>query len=165
MHMTMDTEKREIEMMILGIPQQQGSTKSMPYRKKDGRLGVSTYSANDKLQPWRDRVEYRIREVMTDQCVQFNDTDPLYVNCTFTFLVPASRHRKRKGYPLWHTTVPDVDKLIRAILDAVTVATGIDDSRVARIETEKRYTDDNSEVGAYLRIRQFPQCYLGGRTC
>ena len=74
---------------------------------------------------------------------------PVYVTATFIARRPKSHYRTggyadvlRDDAPLWHAGTPDVDKALRATLDALTEA-GIwrDDKLVAQVAASKVYGD------------------------
>lgn len=62
---------------------------------------------------------------------------------SFTFIRPKSISAKKRPNM---TVKPDLDKLVRAVLDALTHHAYDDDSQVTVIECEKRYSDMESIV-------------------
>lgn len=62
---------------------------------------------------------------------------------SFTFIRPKSVSVKKRPNM---TVKPDLDKLVRAVLDALTHHAYDDDSQVTVIECEKRYSDMESIV-------------------
>ncbi len=51
---------------------------------------------------------------------------------------------------------PDLDKLQRSALDALTKLVWDDDSRVVRIVVEKRFADATHDIGTWIRVRVLP---------
>lgn len=125
---------------VHGVPQPKGSTKSFAFKRKDGTLGTKTTSDNDNLRPWADTVgwvarETGIRPTKEPVCVEIN------------FWLPRPKgHFGKKGLrpsaPLEHTTKPDLDKLIRGALDALTHLVWKDDSQVVSIVAGKFYCSE-----------------------
>lgn len=120
---------------VPGIPVQQGS-------KKHVGNGIMIESAKN-LRPWRDSVTYAAREALP-----LNEdyaTGPLSVSLIFWFPRPKAHYRAdgslRDTALNWKSTTPDIDKLARAALDAIT-ASGMwrDDAQVAELILSKRYT-------------------------
>jgi len=145
---------------VEGIPQGQGALSSSPFRRKDGSLGVNTFSTNKaKLEPWRDKVERTIRTAIKDNDQHFNNDDPLVLFCQFRFQVPKSKVKKKKGYPLDMTMYPDLDHLTRSIGDAWKNGTGVDDSRFSETHCTKSYVLNYEDVGVDITIAQFSQRY------
>lgn len=65
--------------------------------------------------------------------------------------MPARKHEKDPGG--WHTVKPDLDKLIRAIDDAITTAGIItDDSTISAITALKRRAKKDEPPGAHITI-------------
>ena len=86
-------------------------------------------------------------------------TGPVRVGVTYYLPRPKGHYgtgrnagRLRPSAPRWPAVKPDVDKLDRACLDALTKAGAIDDdARVVALAALKRYADDHP-VGARITI-------------
>lgn len=53
-------------------------------------------------------------------------------------------------------TKPDIDKLQRSVLDALTSLIFADDSCVVRVVAEKRFADATHDIGTWIRVRALP---------
>lgn len=70
------------------------------------------------------------------------------------FIMPRPKSRKKD---VWHTTRPDVENLLKPILDAFTQANfWRDDSLVARVLGTKRYQSDDEDPGAIVNVSVLP---------
>ena len=88
---------------------------------------------------------------------------PVDVRATFVFPRPKSHYLPANGKrrdpvlrddaPLWHVSPPDVDKLARSCLDALTGVLWTDDAQVADIHARKVYCGDGTTVGAVVEVR------------
>lgn len=120
-----------------GVPQPKGSTKSFVIKRKDGKLGTATTSDNAKLRPWADTIGYVAREMVAHPTLE-----PVCVEINFWLPRPKG-HFGKKGLlpsaPLEHTRLPDIDKLIRGVLDALTHIVWADDSQVVSVVAGKHY--------------------------
>lgn len=90
--------------------------------------------SSKKVGPWRADVELAARRAMIEAF-----TGPVAVTITFLMPMPKSRPAKiRRLGTIWSSVRPDIDKLARSTLDALT-ASGIidDDARVARLRADK----------------------------
>jgi crossover junction endodeoxyribonuclease RusA len=127
-----------ITFVVFGKPEPKGSTRS--FRLKTG--AVVTTSDNPRLKGWASLV--------IDQAVEtFAGRDPydcpISVRVCFDLARPAG-HFGKKGLlpsaPSHPATLPDLDKLVRGLLDGLTQA-GVwrDDSRVVAIDARKEYGD------------------------
>lgn len=118
---------------VPGIPRPQGSKRIIR-----GRLvEVSKY-----VRKWRREVSAvasTVYDTPTDQ--------PLLVELTFTFERPKSHLTSKgilkSGLSEYHVKRPDVDKLIRAILDSLTGIAYVDDSQVVSVAARKQYGNGN----------------------
>lgn len=79
---------------------------------------------------------------------------PLCVSLKFQMPRPKSHYRTGKhagklkdSAPYWHTKKPDLDNLIKAVLDAMPLG---DDARVARMAPGKAYVPANREPGVFV---------------
>ncbi len=126
-----------IDFTVAGVPQPQGSAKA--FIPKGWNRAVIT-SDNKKLRPWRQDVSMMAQEAMkkapgvpnwhvTDKAVE--------VACYFYFQKPKSAGRKvtRK------ITKPDIDKLLRGVLDALTGIVFRDDAQVVGVQCYKLFDE------------------------
>jgi len=150
-----------LQVFVEGIPAPQGSMNSFPFKRKDGSIGVSTTCANKNTEPWREKVERKIRSALIEKNVRLDAEDPLILHVVFSFPVPKSKVKKKSGYPLYPITKPDVDKLGRAVSDALMFATGIDDSHIVQMTLLKAYVPDMTEAGALITVEQLEQRHSG----
>lgn len=97
--------------------------------------------------PWRNLVSDNARIAMTrEKFTQFDKDVPVSVR--ITFLMPRPKTVKRH----MPTVPPDVDKLCRAVLDALTDAgVWVDDSQVVDLGATKIYTS-GIHVGAHITV-------------
>lgn len=97
--------------------------------------------------PWRNLVADNARIAMTrEKFTQFDKDVPVSVR--ITFLMPQPKTVKRH----MPTVPPDIDKLCRAVLDALTdVGVWVDDSQVVDLGATKIYAS-GIQVGAYITV-------------
>jgi len=129
-----------IVLQVDGSPVPQGSFRHVG----NGRI----ISANPKLNTWRDTIASQVAQ-QTD--IRLIDGS-CRVELVFTLPRPKSVSKALRARP---TTKPDLDKLIRAALDAISLEryTQIlkDDSIVTDIHAAKRYAD-NTPAGVRISI-------------
>ena len=121
---------------IEGRPQPQGSTTT--YRNK-------TTSANPRLKAWRHAVSYSLLQEVGRY--HGSKSAPLAVSLRFFFKRPKSAPKSRTE----PVVKPDLDKLVRAILDAGNRILWDDDSQVVCITARKRYGD---REGVLIRVER-----------
>ena len=119
---------------VEGLPIAQGSKNAF---NRGGRI-VLVESAKG-LKSWREIIAHVAkmsnREVSDDA-----------IKLSLLFLMPAPKKLMRR-YP---TTKPDLDKLTRAVLDALTGVWYLDDAQVVALDVQKGYTF--GKPGVYIGI-------------
>lgn len=128
-----------VQFTVYGIPIPQGSTKA--FIPKGWNRPIIT-SDNKKTKPWRQEIAGSALTAMGGQSPAGKDT-PVSVRVYFYFDKPKSTKISVKA----KTTKPDVDKLARAVLDALTGITFEDDSQVTELYVMKRFgTPSRAEI-------------------
>lgn len=132
-----------VEFTVIGTPVPQGSKRVVSSKGRSGRAWV--IDANDAtLRPWRATVTAAAVEAIPHNW----DTAASYAMfATFSFPRPKSHYGARGVLPSRagtdHRQKPDVDKLLRAVMDSLTDA-GVwrDDSQVCVVAARKEWTTD-----------------------
>lgn len=120
--------------------------KGKPLGKGRPRLGrYSTYTP-EKTKNYEEYVKlcymnkYNIKQTPTEK--------PLKAKITAFFEVPTSYSKKKKkeliGQP--HTTRPDIDNIVKIILDSLNGLAYKDDNQIAKLEVEKVYGEEAKVV-------------------
>ena len=127
-----------IEFTVYGHPAPQGSSRA--FVPKGWTRPIIT-STNPKLKPWRQEVTGEAMSLGV-KCIEAHV--PVKVRIEFYFeRAKSATVKKRPGM----TTKPDVDKLVRAILDSLKGVLIHDDSQVDCIIASKRYgTPERAEI-------------------
>lgn len=138
---------------VVGVPAPQGSKRGF-YNKGLGR--VQMVESSKKVAPWRQDVAAAAQAAARGGW----ETPAGPVEVSVTFRLPRPRYHFRTGKrahelkpnaPVYVPKKPDVDKLLRATLDALTSAGVIrDDAQVAVLYAAKLYTGDT--LGAAISV-------------
>ena len=131
-----------IQAFVPGIPQPQGSKNAFVR----GNRAVLV-EANKKLPAWRQLVTDKL-EAANVSCQPLEGA----VDAQIIFFMPRPKSVTR----LFPSVKPDLDKLIRAVLDAGTKA-GIynDDSQVIEVVAHKFYADEEQPAGALITFGEY----------
>jgi Holliday junction resolvase RusA-like endonuclease len=139
---------RTIQVFIPGVPVPKGSAKAF-YVKSLGRALVVQDNAK-KQKPWASMIA-----VMTRERWNFGPVNGA-VRADMLFVMPRPKSHLRANGGVKdsfaqreHTSKPDVDKLARCVLDALTGVLYADDSQVVEISARKTY---GGEPGCMLTI-------------
>jgi Holliday junction resolvase RusA-like endonuclease len=143
----------------------QGSMKGYVRAGKSGAPVAAITSSNPLLIQWRMKVtghaiERQAEWMHTHPATEFPITGP--VGARVDFVVPrpqlhfgTGRNAKtlKPGAPKYPGTAPDIDKLLRAIFDALTDAqVWEDDGQVVWVQTRKDYAMPGQQVGVSITI-------------
>lgn len=135
----------DLTFCVYGIPAPQGSKRHVGH-------GVLVEMSH-RVKPWREDVRQAALDALT---IGYWDRAARVVGVDITFTLPRPRHHYRTGShahelrpdaPVLVGVRPDLDKLVRSTLDALTSA-GVyaDDARVAVSSARKLYPQVNSST-------------------
>lgn len=113
-----------------------------------------------RLPEWRSKVTNSAMQRMADTAYSLPLTGPLAVSITFVMERPRSHYgtgknadKVKASSPKWPATMPDIDKLLRAILDGITDSQmWRDDGQVVWVQCAKRYRDSTPLRGPGVHI-------------
>lgn len=126
--------------VVYGQPATKGSTRSF-YHSKTGR--IVTMADAKGLGVWTAAV----RQVAQYHAAAFTD-GPVELVLAFGLTRPRSVSVKKRPLPI---AKPDLDKLVRAVKDALTGVLWKDDAQVVSLRAAKTYVDGPSCVHVELR--------------
>jgi Holliday junction resolvase RusA-like endonuclease len=138
--------------MVIGLPVPQGTMICRGSNSKTGKgRHILNYQNAKELNAWRDLVEAGARRYVGEEA---DEGQPLEALLTWSLPRPNSHYgtgrnsdRLKDLAPLYPTSRPDVDKLTRAILDALTKSRRIvDDAQVTDAVVRKRYATTRGSV-------------------
>jgi crossover junction endodeoxyribonuclease RusA len=135
-----------ISFFVPGAPKPQGSKRGYVVK---GRA-VLVESSNG-VKDWRGDVKALAQRSKGDipTCVEGA------VSMRIVFLMPRPKYlctKKRMNDDPPHTSKPDADKLLRAVMDALTGVMFLDDSQVTRLGVEKKYAAYGDAPGANIAV-------------
>ena len=118
----------DIVFTVRGVAAPQGSTRAFVVK---GR--AITTNKTPALTAWRQAIAEEARKVAPPALLE----GAVKVSCFFRFVPPKSR--RKQG--MTHFQRPDIDKLLRAVLDACTGVLWHDDAQVQVLRGQKVYLD------------------------
>lgn len=142
------------DLFVPGRPVPQGS-KTAFVSKSTGRPIV--VDKDVRLPQWRMKVTAHAMEALGTTPPL---TGPVGIRIIFTMDRPQSHFgtgknagKVKASAPVFPATMPDIDKLMRAILDGLTDArVWLDDGQVVWVQATKVYSDATYAPGAYLTV-------------
>lgn len=135
---------------VYGRPQPQGSMRA--FTPKGWTRPILT-STNKNLKSWRQEVAIMAQSLMTSSKVEpVRRPLPVYVSASFIFQKPKSTPKKVVS----NTKKPDIEKLCRALADALTGICYDDDSQIVELMATKSYGEpERTEISVRV-ISELP---------
>lgn len=137
-----------LEFQIPGLPATKGSTRA--FRSRTGEIRVK--ADNRRLKGWERAIADRAFLERHLRGKREPLEGPVVVELLFRLPRPRRHYiagdgvRLREGAPTLHAQIPDLDKLIRAVLDGLTRGqVWRDDGQVAEVRAKKVWTDQGDE--------------------
>lgn len=129
-------------LFVPGKPAPQGS-------KRYVGNGIAIESSK-AVKPWRQDIREALLLDGTTPKVFFAKDTPVWVS--LTFVMPRPQRLARKATPAY-VRKPDIDKLVRAVLDAIGSA-GVwhDDSQVVFLNVRKQYAEVDETTGCHITL-------------
>lgn len=138
---------------VPGMPSTKGSTRSF-YSPKAKRV-VTMADNREEQKAWEARVALTARQ----SGAPFVTGIPIGIHVTFFIPRPKGDYRTgkhagelRATAPAAPAKKPDVDKLLRAVLDGLTGVIYHDDAQVVEVQASKAYSRDG-QAGARITVR------------
>lgn len=128
-----------LNIFVHGTPQPQGSAKAF---HRPGMKHAVITSDNTKLKPWRQDVSLIAARSMNGRPMV---EGAVRVSIAFQFVKPISTPKRVTQ----KVTKPDIDKLSRGVLDALTGIAFRDDSQVVMLFARKEFSDTQ---GAQIQV-------------
>jgi Holliday junction resolvase RusA-like endonuclease len=142
--------EQAIRFIVHGRPQQRGSKQALLIPKrgggfvsKNGRPIVVARDANRNSKEWMGQVRDAAAAVFRGELLR----GPVRLRVGFYFKRPKAHYRTgkkanllRDDAPCFHTSTPDLDKLVRAVKDSLSGVVYADDRQVAACESGKFWT-------------------------
>lgn len=135
-----------LKVRIVGIPATAGSF--VPRKRKNGSLYLLR-SGSQKHKLWRQAAEATVKQAV--KLWKWETTPDDQYSVSLSFLLPKPRSVKREQ----PNVKPDIDKLCRSTLDALTVGKAIDDdARIIQLTASKTYAAGSEQPGCYITVNK-----------
>lgn len=140
---------------VLGTPAPKGSNRAMMRGGFAVMVAGSSNVGQQRMKQW----ERCVRDAARDAKVTTLRETPVAVAIVFRLPRPAGHHNPKTGAlkpkaPARPSVKPDVDKLARATLDALTGIVFDDDSRIVELALHKTYAAPGDE-GARIVVKEW----------
>ncbi len=141
----------QIKFTVYARPEPQGSARGFVYQGVfDKRPRAIITTSNKKLKPYRQELTHTVQAAMQEAGVKAPMAEkhvPVSVVLDFYLERPQSIPKKRQ----FIVVKPDLDKLVRSTLDALTGNLFLDDAQVVELSVRKHYgVPERAEVSATI---------------
>lgn len=154
---------------VLGVPAPKGSSRAMMKGGHAINVPSGSNANRDKIKAWSTAVREQALEACgADRTAPVFVCTALSVEIVFCMARPMGHWGKGKNAgklvptaPQYPATKPDIDKLVRTTLDAMTGLVFDDDSRISRLVATKEWARPGHE-GAVIVVRErssLPQAF------
>lgn len=133
---------------VYGIAQSKGSTRA--FVPKGWTRPIVTDN-NPKVKGWQQLVAEGASKALEAAGGETPDRAGA-VKVSIGFYLPRPKKYQRRGLAVSHLTKPDVDKLTRGVLDALTGVVWDDDSHVTELAVTKAYADLEAAPRVDVRV-------------
>lgn len=149
-----------IAFTVRGIPAPQGSKRLLPLGAKRGGRPILVESSK-RVPKWRKAIRDEARRALEALPLegQARATGPVVVDLHFRLPRPKGHYGTgrnaavlRPSSPAWPASKPDLDKLVRAVLDALTGLLWVDDAQVVTLAVAKCYASPTVPAGVHVRV-------------
>jgi crossover junction endodeoxyribonuclease RusA len=147
----------QLAFTVFGRPASQGSHRIVPTKQ-----GPRMVDDSARTRPWRQAIAAEAIGARNGQPNAFW-TAPVQVIATFHLARPKAHVRSGRHWPHLRDSAPsrpaskpDIDKLARALLDALTGVLWRDDAQVTDLVVRKRYAVPGEPERADIEIRALP---------
>ena len=135
-----------LRIRVIGTPATAGSF--VPRKRKNGSLYLLR-SGSQKHKEWRQTAETTIQQAVRLWQWETNPDDEYSVSLSFLLPKPRTVSRAQPNVK------PDIDKLCRSTLDALTVGKAIDDdARIIQLIASKTYAAGSEQPGCYITVNK-----------
>ena len=127
-----------VRLRVVGVPVPQGSMRAFVVRGRP----ILTSTSRD-LKGWRATIAQAMQTQRTGPQL----TIPVRLSLTFFVPKPKSAPKKKQTWPVKR---PDMDKLVRAVFDALSRVLYGDDSQVVHLSAAKVWATDTEPPGVLI---------------
>ena len=146
--MTTEGMTPAVTIYVPGRPRPQGSLTA--WRTAEGAKARIAHSGGIPFLRWRASITTHALLAMADYGAAL--TGPVALLVRFVLERPPGRPG-RQVLPIGH---PDIDKLLRAVLDGLAGVVYVDDAQVVEVTTSKTWASEIHPGGAYIEVVALP---------
>jgi Holliday junction resolvase RusA-like endonuclease len=141
---------------VYGVPLPKGNMKPFMVTAPKGMKFPILTESNRNVKSWQQLVSEAASHALQEKPETDRALLPYGVRVTVAFFLPRPKKYGKRGVFVPHCKAPDLDKLSRAILDAMKHVAYADDSQVTELITGKYYAEVDGASYADVMVEQAP---------
>jgi crossover junction endodeoxyribonuclease RusA len=134
---------------VYGVAQPKGNMRAI--RVRGMKFPIVTDS-NRNAKSWSQLVAEGANRALGEAAPEDRGVLVDAVRVALAFYLPRPKKYQRRGVPVAHLTKPDLDKLVRGVLDALTHVVWRDDSQVVELLAGKFYAEVDDAPHVDIRV-------------
>jgi Holliday junction resolvase RusA-like endonuclease len=153
------SEHGPCQFFVPGLPVTQGSTQAFIVKGARGPRAVVTHKNPKRLRSWRLDVAAKAKATIPPLVLTQTVHERAPITLRLEFFLPAPKSRpitlktdRQRALWAYHAKRPDLDKLIRAVLDALTGTAFADDAQVFHVTATKDYAVHPQRPGVRIAL-------------
>jgi Holliday junction resolvase RusA-like endonuclease len=152
-----------ISVEVLGEPAPKGSMRAMLVRGRAIMIPGGSRENEKALKAWAKAIRDRVGPALGDPVAPLYSEQPLELGLVFRLVRPKGHwgtgrnsDKLKPAAPLHPSVKPDIDKLARSTLDALTGLLYDDDARIAVLTVVKQWVQTSAQQGVVITCRPLP---------
>ncbi len=134
---------------VFGVAQPKGNMRAIHLR---GMKFPIVTESNRNAKSWAQLVAEGANRALGELPAADRNLLCAAVRVTVAFYLPRPKKYQKRGVPVAHLKAPDIDKLLRGILDALSHVVFLDDSQVVELLASKHYAEVDDVPHVDIRV-------------
>jgi crossover junction endodeoxyribonuclease RusA len=143
---------------VYGVASPKGNMRA--FLKRGMKFPIVTETSRS-VKSWQQLVSEGASHALQESAPEARELLAFGVRVTVAFYLPRPKKYGKDGVFVAHIKAPDLDKLARAVLDALSHVAYHDDAQVTELIAGKYYTTTNGAAYVDVRIEPAPQPTTG----
>lgn len=138
---------------VFGVAQPKGNMRALMVRSKTTGMAFPIVTERNRgVKSWSQLVAEGASHALAALPAEARAVLEAGVRVTIAFYLPRPKSLAKRGVPAAHLKAPDLDKLLRAVLDAFTHVVWRDDSQVVELVATKQYAEVDGAPHVDIRV-------------
>ena len=137
---------------VYGTAASKGSMKARLIRTKTGKMFPIVTDSNRGVASWQQLIKEGANHAIAALPASDRAVNDGPVRVTVAFYLPRPQNLMKRGLPVAHLKTPDLDKVTRAVFDALAKVAYVDDKLIVEAVIGKFYADVDDVAHVDIRV-------------